>query len=443
MSRVADYTIKGFLYQFNLTLLEILNSRDDETITVEGIIEDIDIKSQDIITAIQCKYHETKGKYTLSDIYKPILQMMEHYSRNQGENIRYVLHAYFSEEEPRIKLLNKNDIETMLNTDNKDFVVKYISKIIEAKDDEIKDIVNKSSKTTDDKNKIFDYYKVNLSTLTKKINLEAFLDRFEMRLGHSFEDICNKSKEKLKESDLSQQDIEDLFYPNSIQQIADLSILHNEEDRIVKKINFINSIKDKKKTAITRWTLELESYKSFMKRRRNQINCKLQNNNKIIYFILDADKIKGFEDDLINFIYDYNGKYNYKIKLHKTPMFCLDSLDQSSTDIHRLEERLYKKKISYENGRRGNTFFKDAFMRDAKLVPGKGQISDWREFEIRFTEYGDDVVSTINSNKPDILFIVGEKEYKDLDFQDVEVERITIRDFNELKYLLKLVESLD
>lgn len=124
-------------------------------------------------------------------------------------------------------------------------------------------------------------------------------------------------------------------------------------------------------------------------------------------------------------------------------MFCLDSLDQSSTDIHRLEERLYKKKISYENGRRGNTFFKDAFMRDAKLVPGKGKISDWTEFEIRFTEYCDDVVSIINSNKPDILFIVGEKEYKDLDFQDIEVERITIRDFNELKYLLKLVESLD
>ncbi|MGA2525126.1 MAG: hypothetical protein ABSF79_00705 [Smithellaceae bacterium] len=31
MSRAADYTIKGFLYQFNKTLLEILNSQDDLT----------------------------------------------------------------------------------------------------------------------------------------------------------------------------------------------------------------------------------------------------------------------------------------------------------------------------------------------------------------------------------------------------------------------------
>ncbi len=38
MSRTADYTIKGFLYQFNKTLLEILNAEGGQQITVEGII---------------------------------------------------------------------------------------------------------------------------------------------------------------------------------------------------------------------------------------------------------------------------------------------------------------------------------------------------------------------------------------------------------------------
>jgi len=41
MPQAADYIIKGFLYQFNKTLLEILNSQEDSIITVEGIVEDV------------------------------------------------------------------------------------------------------------------------------------------------------------------------------------------------------------------------------------------------------------------------------------------------------------------------------------------------------------------------------------------------------------------
>ena len=51
MSRTVDYTIKGFLYQFNKTLLEILNSPQDGIIKVEGIVEDVDIMTPTIITA--------------------------------------------------------------------------------------------------------------------------------------------------------------------------------------------------------------------------------------------------------------------------------------------------------------------------------------------------------------------------------------------------------
>ena len=75
MTRSADYTIQGFLYQFNKTLLEILKEADDSQITIEGIIEDIDIENCTGITAIQCKYHEGQ-KFSLSKVHKPLLQMM-------------------------------------------------------------------------------------------------------------------------------------------------------------------------------------------------------------------------------------------------------------------------------------------------------------------------------------------------------------------------------
>ena len=54
MGRIADATIKGFMYQFNLSLNEILKSAD-EVIKIEGIIEEIDKINKENITAIQCK----------------------------------------------------------------------------------------------------------------------------------------------------------------------------------------------------------------------------------------------------------------------------------------------------------------------------------------------------------------------------------------------------
>ena len=56
--RQADSTIKGYLYQFNKSISEILGSEDDASVVLEGVIEDIDIHSSSSVTTIQCKYHE-------------------------------------------------------------------------------------------------------------------------------------------------------------------------------------------------------------------------------------------------------------------------------------------------------------------------------------------------------------------------------------------------
>ncbi|MEC0664824.1 hypothetical protein P8864_02450 [Priestia flexa] len=68
MSRAADHTIKGFLYQFNKTLNAILISNEKDNVQIEGIIEDIDIRSSIFTSAIQCKYHESNSQFNLSDI---------------------------------------------------------------------------------------------------------------------------------------------------------------------------------------------------------------------------------------------------------------------------------------------------------------------------------------------------------------------------------------
>ena len=114
MNREADYAIKGFIYQFNKTLEQVLSEPYGTEIRVEGIIEDIDVVSAGFTKAIQCKYHETKQGYKLSDISKPILQMLIHYANNKDKNIQYILYAHFSDETEGEKTISKSDIETIL-----------------------------------------------------------------------------------------------------------------------------------------------------------------------------------------------------------------------------------------------------------------------------------------------------------------------------------------
>jgi len=72
--RSAEDTIKGFNYQFAATVLLILGSKHDSKITVEGI-EDIDVSTDSVTAAVQCKYYEgTKlTNSVLRDIVKPML----------------------------------------------------------------------------------------------------------------------------------------------------------------------------------------------------------------------------------------------------------------------------------------------------------------------------------------------------------------------------------
>lgn len=74
--RQADSTIKGYLYQFNKSILTILEAENDASIVLEGVIEDIDIHSPSSTTTIQCKYHEDK-KYQISSVATPILMCAE------------------------------------------------------------------------------------------------------------------------------------------------------------------------------------------------------------------------------------------------------------------------------------------------------------------------------------------------------------------------------
>ena len=55
--RSAIATIKGYYYQFDYFILQLLKCNNEtDSICIEGI-EDVDLKTVDESTAIQCKYY--------------------------------------------------------------------------------------------------------------------------------------------------------------------------------------------------------------------------------------------------------------------------------------------------------------------------------------------------------------------------------------------------
>ena len=402
MARTADYTIKGFLYQFLLTLQTLLEGEENIPITIEGVNEDIEAATPIGLKAIQCKYHESKSKFQLSDIYKPVLQMLVHYKKNPNAKISYILHCYFPNEDiGSSKSLTESEIKLILETQNKEYA-QYIRE------------------------------------LEGDIDLVSFVNKFQLKYGFSYEDTQIIVKELLAKEGFVKEDIEDLFLPNAIQSIAEISILHDDKIRTITKKTFLDNLKEKKSTAISRWTIELISKEKILKKRREQLKNTLGPNSRERCLLLDADYITDFENVIITFICDFLAKYNFKITLHNPPLFCIKT--SSGTLIDNIWERLHKKNILVERGRIGSEININQLMREPqrKMKP-KG----WIEFNMRLCDCDKELPQIIPvASFDDLIVISDDIQLLDYNLNDCNIEILQISVINEIRYLLNLSNTL-
>lgn len=393
VSRSADYTIIGFLYQFNKTILEILNAKDKEFVTVEGIIEDVDISSSDSITAIQCKYHEAKTKFTVSTIYKPLLQMMLHFSKNTHLQVQYILFTYFPDKNIRDNCIGKKECEAALKTKNKEFKKKYVAHI------------------------------------PTNLDLNEFLLRFKIEFGPSYETLVAQVTTALEKNGIPKADMDTLAYPNAIYIISEISMNHDINARKITKREFIDKIKKIKITAISRWTIELHTRKKLLHARKQQIQHHLAINTRQRYFIIDPKEIEDFNEEIVLFIRDFLDKYHMKLTHTMTPVIFLHENQEKVND---LIYRLYIKGKLSNNGYIGSQFVESYFFRKPMIERSKSDVK--REFDICITNFSDHG-EMINKHKCDDLFVIGSPIIEWIDTTDVNVEHFTGTTIKEIKYL--------
>lgn len=108
------YALKGYLYQFNKTIKQILESDDENKLI--GFERDQDIDDEDNI--IQVKYKE-KSNYSDSSILPPLIQLIEHYKIDSSKN--FFLECHFQNKSNQKESFDLNKLNQILGVKSSEF----------------------------------------------------------------------------------------------------------------------------------------------------------------------------------------------------------------------------------------------------------------------------------------------------------------------------------
>jgi hypothetical protein len=225
--RSAHASIRGYVYQFDRTIIEILLADSGTSILVEGL-EDVDLHGADRLTAVQVKYWSSRAYATPRSLHEPIEPMIEAYSK--GATHDFILHVHFG---------TNGVIPTRLSAD------------------EIKSCLTRT--TRNPKASHLDYEKYSPEVI------EGFAKKLKIRQGKEFSeqraDVINLLSERLK---ISQQDAIDVYYPNAFALVAQLAMKQVRTERRIEPESFVLKI-DVKDSLYARWHAEVVGVERYVK----------------------------------------------------------------------------------------------------------------------------------------------------------------------------------
>lgn len=322
-SRSAEATIKGYFYQFDSSIIELLQLKNNsDSVTIEGI-EDVDITTATEKTAIQCKYYEGT-EYNHSVIANAIRLMLNHFAefkKNGSSKIKYILRGHYKS--GHHKLTAPIDLE-FLKTNFLTYTVKKV------KCEHFTDLSLNNSDLREF-----------LSLLEIDINAKSFTEQYT--------ELLSLLKRQFSCGDFS---AEHFYYNNCLKQIRNLSIQASVKNRTITKEDFIISV-NTQKMLFNEWFIFLKSKKQYL----TQVGSNLkslkvleQSKSKIILIgnnILTADNsemsVVHFVENIVNKFY----KMNSSLRDAKPLTFILDCND---VEIKKIKALLIKDNWIFNDG---------------------------------------------------------------------------------------------
>jgi hypothetical protein len=136
------YAIKGFTFQFDKSLLEVLENQTSD-VEIEHI-QDIGVNNY----YIQVKYKETQT-YAASKIKKPMVQLLECFRIDKSK--KFCLYCYFNDKLPERVVLTEDDLDQILGTskdcftkdDKKAFIACFVIEFSENFEQQFEELIQK------------------------------------------------------------------------------------------------------------------------------------------------------------------------------------------------------------------------------------------------------------------------------------------------------------
>lgn len=281
--RSAIDTIRGFLYQFDFTIVSLLKfSSGIDSLLVEGV-EDVDINTATETTAIQCKYY-AKTEYNHSVIAEPMRLMLNHFKEVKDGNkteLNYKLRGYYSSGQSKLTLpltlqYLKDNFLTYTRTEK---------------------IGGVSTKV---KHKHHDELDLNDSDLTKFIGLLE-IDINAKEFEQQYIEIIQLLRTEFKCSEFS---AEHYYYNSSLKVIRELSKDSNIANRNISKDEFLRLI-DNSKILFNEWFLEKKGEKLHFSNLRKECFGDINILHKERFFLLDLRTViysRSDTKDILNLI---------------------------------------------------------------------------------------------------------------------------------------------
>lgn len=319
VQREATATIRGYVYQFQASILAVLAAGDGEKVTVEGV-EDFDVSTLTTDTYSQVKYYEAQKltDATLRDAILPMLKGFLRYTPEVRSRKRYVLYGHFKETEtvPAVAL---DDLKRIL-------VQRFYPK----------------DKDSGEKKKI----EVNLQDELKASDpdLSDFGARLEIKLAEPIEQHRGRViKELALILKVQPVEAEGYCYPTALTAMSELSMERTNAARTTTRAEFLKSVKPN--VAIyAAWSLREDTETVFCRKMRDRYFSTLNIESKARFFILTLAAADGVDEawDLVSHIIEKWSSHKIKRKPDReryAPFFFFPEMN--AADLVALKGRLF------------------------------------------------------------------------------------------------------
>jgi hypothetical protein len=275
------YAIKGFLYQFDKSLIEIIKNPQKE-FTIENIQ---DVNCENFV--IQVKHHAAQD-YAPSKIRKPISQILDLFSSDPSKN--YCLYCHFKNRKPEMCKLSLDELDRILGVKERD-----------------------------------------IYSLEVKRN---FIENFTLIFSEDYEEQFLQLITLIEAAfSLTDKDLAFLYHSIIRSNLIDIAIIPEREKRLIKKSDldtYLNSAEKEIFYSSYSKYLTKSKYEALVKKEFFTFKAVNLNNFERLFIIDCDDKIN--KTDLIRIIVQISRKY-FRANKSPAPYILLRSLS-NETMVH-------------------------------------------------------------------------------------------------------------